>query len=196
VTTESYYELTLGDLLEGLSADGRAPGAGAAAGITVAFAASLVAMAARCSTGAWREAAGIASQALAIRTRALELAYEDAEAWQRALAALASAQGGSDERRDFALQRELERAAVLPLAIADLGADAAALAAETAERCDGTYRADVAAAAALAAGSAQAAAHLVEVNLAVREGDPLLIEARRSAEVAREAADRVLVPTR
>jgi formiminotetrahydrofolate cyclodeaminase len=150
VTTESYYELTLGDLLEGLSADGRAPGAGTAAGITVAFAASLVAMAARCSTGAWREAAGIASQALAIRTRALELAYEDAEAWQRALAALASAQGGSDERRDFALQRELERAA----------------------------------------------AHLVEVHLAMRESDPLLIETRRSAAIAREAADRILVPSR
>lgn len=196
MTTESYLELRLEDLLERLSADGQGPGGGSAAALTVSFAASLVAMAARCSTGSWPEAGGIAAQALAIRARATELAHRDADAWQRALDSLASVTEGGDPRQDFALEQDLDRAASVPLEIAELGADAAMLAAATAERCEGDYRADAAAAAALAAGGARAAAHLVEVNLAVREGDPRLARARASERSAGEAADKALAVVR
>jgi formiminotetrahydrofolate cyclodeaminase len=196
MTTESYLDLRLGDLLEQLSAEGQAPGGGSAAALAVSFAASLVAMAARCSTESWPEAGGIAAQALAIRGRSAELARTDADAWQRAMGALARVKEGGDPRRDFALEQELDRAASLPLEISELGADAATLAAVTAERCDGAYRADAAAAAALAAGGARAAAHLVEVNLAVRESDPRLVRARASARSAGETAEGVLAAVR
>ena len=165
----------------------------------MAFAAGLVAMVARCSKE-WDEAGGIAAQALALQARAAALARADAEAWEDALSALrrAGAGGGDDggPRRDHALEQKLERAAVVPLEIAALGADTAALAAVAGERCDGAYRADAAAAAALAAGGARAAAHLVEVNLGVQEGDARLAEARRSEQAADEAAERLLAAIR
>ena len=98
--------------------------------------------------------------------------------------------------REQAAATTVGRAAVVPLEIAALGADTAALAVIAAERCDGAYRADAAAAAALAAGGARAAAHLVEVNLGVREGDERLARARGSEQAAAEAAERLLAAIR
>ena len=158
-------------------------------------------MVARASQDSWDEAAGVAAQALALQDRAARLAHVDAEVWEEALSALRNAGGGvgggSDgARRDHALERKLERAAAVPLQIAELGADVAALAAHAAELCDGAHRADAAAAAALAAGGARAAAHLVEVNLGVREGDERLVQARASEQAASEAAERLLASIR
>jgi formiminotetrahydrofolate cyclodeaminase len=72
----------------------------------------------------------------------------------------------------------------------------AALAAYAAELGDAALRADAAAAAALAAGGARAAAHLVEVNLGMREGDERLARARASERAAAEAAERLLASIR
>jgi formiminotetrahydrofolate cyclodeaminase len=192
LTTDDYLELQLGDLLDRLSADGLAPGGGSAAALTVAFAARLVAMAARCSP-AWPEASGVVAQANAISERAVELAHTDGRVWDEALTALrdAEALANDDPKKDFALERKLEAAAAAPLEIASLGADAAALAALAGERCDATYRADATAAAALAAGGATAAAHLVRVNLGVRSADPRLARALASEEAARDVATRL-----
>jgi formiminotetrahydrofolate cyclodeaminase len=193
LATEDYLELRLGDLLDRLSADGLAPGGGSAAALTVAVAARLVAMVARCSP-AWDEAAGVCAQANAIGERAVELAHTDGRAWEAALIALRDAEvnASMDPRRDFALERKLEAAAAAPLEIASLGADAAALAAVAGEHGEATYRADAAAAAALAAGGAMAAAHLVRVNLGVPRTDPRLARALASEEAAREVAARLL----
>jgi formiminotetrahydrofolate cyclodeaminase len=193
LTTEDYLELRLGDLLDRLSADGLAPGGGSAAALTVAVAARLVAMVARCSP-AWDDAAGVCAQANAIGERAVALAHTDGRAWEAALVALrdAEASAGADPRRDFALEQKLEAAAAAPLEIASLGADAAALASLAGEHGAGTYRADAAAAAALAAGGAMAATHLVRVNLGVRDADPRLARALASEEAARGVAARLL----
>jgi methenyltetrahydrofolate cyclohydrolase len=194
--TEDYLHLRLDDFLDRLAAGGQAPGGGSAAALTVAFAAGLVAMVARCSRGSWEDAGGVAAQALAIRERAAHLSRYDAEAWRVAVDALAEASAERTGGRDRELEDKLGRAAALPLEIAELGADAAALAALVGEYCDGAYRADAAAAAALAAGGAGAAAHLVEVNLAVREGDERLLRARASEQAASEAAQRTLASVR
>jgi len=155
-------------------------------------------MVARCSRNSWAEAAGVAAQAQTIRDRAVVLAQTDGKVWEDALAALRAAhtEAPSDARRDFALEQKLERAAAAPLEIAELGADVAALAALAGERGDGTYRADASAAAALATGGARAAAHLVEVNLGMRPGDPRLARARASRQAADDATARLLEPTR
>jgi methenyltetrahydrofolate cyclohydrolase len=153
-------------------------------------------MVARGSRDSWTEAGGVAAQALALQDRAAPLARLDAHAWQEAFTALRQAGDGADKRRDSQLERKLERAAAVPLEIAELGADVAELAIFVGERCEGAYRADAAAAAALAAGGARAAAHLVEVNLGVREGDERLARARASEQAAADAAGRMLASTR
>ena len=114
--------------------------------------------------------------------------------WRR----FATRSRGEEEnpRRDFALEQKLEAAAAAPLEIAALGSDATTLAALVAENGEATYRADVAAAAALAAGGATAAAHLVRVNLGIRQADPRLARARASEETAKEATARLLSPDR
>jgi formiminotetrahydrofolate cyclodeaminase len=200
VDDDRYLGQSLLTFLDGLATKGVAPGGGSAAALTVAFAAGLVAMVARSSRDTWDEAAGIAAQALALQDRVAPLAETDAKAWDEALAALDAAATGSEDEdaptRDRRLERRLERAAAIPLEIAEIGADVAELAVEVGRLGDAAYRADAAAAAALAAGGARAAAHLVEVNLAVRPGDERLARARASEQAAAEAADRLLAAIR
>lgn len=194
--TEDYLDLRIDDFLDRLTEGGRAPGGGSAAALAVAFAAGLVAMVARCSRDSWDDAAGVAAQSLAIKERAAQLARTDADAWQVASAALRDAgTDGDADARNLELEQKLGRAAAVPLEIAELGADAAALAALVGEYCDGAYRADAAAAAALASGGASAAAHLVQVNLTVQEGDERLKRARASEQAAAESAKRTLAST-
>lgn len=194
--TEDYLDLRIDDFLDRLTEGGRAPGGGSAAALAVAFAAGLVAMVARCSRDSWDDAAGVAAQSLAIKERAAQLARTDADAWQVASAALRDAgTDGDADVRNLELEQKLGRAAAVPLEIAELGADAAALAALVGEYCDGAYRADAAAAAALASGGASAAAHLVQVNLTVQEGDERLKRARASEQAAAESAKRTLAST-
>ena len=190
--TDDYRDLAFGDLLDRLSADGLAPGAGSAAALTVALAARLVAMVARCSPG-WSEAGGVVAQANAIGERAVELAHTDGRVWEDALAALRAAEtkDGVDPRGDFALEQKLEAAAAAPLEIASLGADTAELAALAGEHGEPAYRADAAAAATLAAGGASAAAHLVRVNLGMRSDDHRLALALAREDAARDFAARL-----
>jgi len=155
-------------------------------------------MVAHCSRDSWEDAGGVVAQARAICERAIVLAQTDGKVWEDALSALHDAQSEEerDARRDFQLEQKLEDAAAVPLEIAELGADAAALAALAGERGEETYRGDASAAAALAAGGARAAAHLVQVNLGVRPDDPRLARARASEQAACDAADRLLEPIR
>jgi formiminotetrahydrofolate cyclodeaminase len=196
-----YLDLSLTAFLDSLATRERAPGGGTAAALTVAFAAGLVAMVARSSRDQWDDAPGVAAQALTLQDRAATLAGTDAEAWNDALTALRAAADptegdGNGARADFDLERKLERAAAIPLEIAELGADTAFLAAHAGQHGDLAYRADASAAAALAAGGARAAAHLVEVNLGIREGDERLARARASEKAATEAAERLLASLR
>jgi methenyltetrahydrofolate cyclohydrolase len=201
VDDDRYLDLSLTAFLDGLAARERAPGGGSAAALTVAFAAGLVAMVARSSRDVWEDAPGVAAQALTLQDRAGSLAGTDAEAWDDALAALRAAADPTESeangaRGDLELERKLERAAAIPLEIAELGADTAVLAAHAGAHGDLAYRADAAAAAALAAGGARAAAHLVEVNLGVRPGDERLERARTSEKAATEASERLLASIR
>jgi methenyltetrahydrofolate cyclohydrolase len=190
--TIDFMELRMQDFLGQIAAEEQSPGGGSAAAVTVAMAAGLVAMVARCSKGSWPDAPGVAAQALQIQKRAGLLASADATAWDEALDALRRAKEGEGTGDDAALQLRLERAAAVPLEIAQLAADVADLAALAGEHCEGTFQADAAAAAALAAGAARAALHLVEVNLGVREGDARLKQAREIEQAAASASERVL----
>ena len=171
------------ELAEKISSGEAVPGSGWVAGVSAALAASLVAKTAARSDG-WGDADGARAQAIDLRDRLLALAQQDALAYERALTSL--------ERRDTGLARALARAAEVPLAIGEAAADTSLLAAEAADRADGSARADAAAAACLAAGAAQAASRLVEINLATVADDGRLARARRATEAASEAAQRAL----
>ena len=159
-------------------------GAGFAAAQTTAAAATLLAEVARASSDSWAGAAGAVAQATALAERCRALAETDAEVFGAALAALAE--------RSPDLAGKLERAAEVPLQIAQAAADVAEAAALVAERCDGVLRADAVAAAALAAGAARAAGHLVRANLLVTPDDAWVRRALRAAEDAQASAARAL----
>jgi formiminotetrahydrofolate cyclodeaminase len=158
---------------------GRPAAAGPATAQAGAAAALVVASAAR-EAG---DATG-AAQADSLATRLTRLADEDAAALAAARAAFPNAEPEtSDPRRDFAFMQVLDRAAAAPLAIAEACSDVTALARALAERIDPAFGPDLEAAARLAVGAARAAAHLVEVNLAVAEDDERARRARRAAGV-------------
>jgi formiminotetrahydrofolate cyclodeaminase len=181
--------LPVEDFLDELARDTPVPGGGPAAAVVTATAAALTAMAARASRGEWADARAVVAQAEALRARALRLAEEDAEALEAFLAERAAPSGDRAEARDFRLGRTLHRAADVPLAIAEAASDVALLAQHAAGHCRADVRADAVAAAHMAQGAAAAAAHLVEVNLAIIEGDTRVARARGLVRTAEAAAD-------
>ena len=190
--TSAYLDLQLGDFLRGLSGGTPAPGGAAAAALTAAFSASLVAMVARRSRDSWAEAGGVAAQAQALEARVVPLAQQTDKAWEAALDALREAGGEEAARRGGELEDKLADAAEVPLAIAESAADVAVLAALAAELGEGTFRSDATAAAVLAAGAARAGAHFVAVNLATRPEDEWLRRAELAADTAAAASTRAL----
>ena len=184
--------LSAEELLDKFGHGTRVPGAGPAAAFVTAFAAALSAMAARSSFESWADARAAVAPAESLRARAVRLAQEDAEALEAFLAVRHADEEHRPEARDFNLGQALDRAAEIPLAIAEAACDIAQLAAYVADHCEGDVRADAAAAAALAAGAARAAAHLVEVNLGMAEGDVRVVSARNLVRLAQDAADVAL----
>jgi methenyltetrahydrofolate cyclohydrolase len=164
-------------LLDALASDQPAPGGGSAAALVGAMAAALCAKVARLSGDD-----GAVAQAAALCRRLTSLADEDARLFATALAEL--------ERRDddFKLGRALEQAADAPLRIAEACLDVAVLASTLAEHGAAPVQPDARSAAALAAGAAQAAAVLVEVNLGVSDADERVQLAQRLSRQAADAA--------
>lgn len=156
---------------------GEALAAGPAAALAGSAAASILAGAARAANDGAH-----AAQAAALGERLTRAAGTDAEALAAARADLAAPAG--DARSDFALGRSLERAAAVPLLIAEACADLVALAHVLEPNVEADEVPDVRAAAMLAAGAAHAAAHLVAVNLGVGPDDARLARARAAVAAA------------
>ena len=163
--------MTLEEYLEAVAARTPAPGGGASAAVACALAAALTAMAAR-----FAERDPEIERADALRAEALQLAEADLEAYAPVLEALR--RPADDPGRDAALAAASSAAADVPLRIAVLAAETAALARALAEQGRPGLRGDALAGADLAAGAARAAARLVEINLSEAPGDPRLAAAR------------------
>ncbi len=91
-------------------------------------------MVARSSISVLPDSKGIVAQALTLQDRTAPLAHVDAEAWDAAsdaLRAAADPEGPAQSRG--VLEQALDRAAAIPLEVAELGADVAALGAVVAE---------------------------------------------------------------
>jgi formiminotetrahydrofolate cyclodeaminase len=181
VPERDFRSLQVGALLDEVASRTPAPGGGSVSALAVAFAAGLAEMAARFSDGNWPEAARAAARAAELRERAAALAPADAEAYEAVLAARGEDGGAA-----------LERAAAIPLELAELAAEVAELAADAAEHGNPNLRGDAAAGAALAEAGARAAANLVAINLRARPEDGRPARAACFAAEAAEAAARVL----
>lgn len=181
----------LAGLLADLSDPASGIGAGSAAALVGAIAASALQAVARASAEAWVDGPGAAAQAEALSERLAPLAGENADAYRRARAGLAGdIPADLQERRDFALGRLLERSAAVPARIAAAAADVAELGEVLAANGLDSRRPDARAAAMLAAAASEAAAELVAVNLGERVDGALVGTARQSAARARGAAER------
>jgi methenyltetrahydrofolate cyclohydrolase len=177
-------EKTLTGFLEEVAARTSAPGGGAVAAVVTAIAAALAEMAAQFSSKHWDDAGDAAARARELRERVAPLAQADAEAYEAVIAARGGP--GYDEA--------LSRAADIPLAIAEAAADLAELAAEVAAQGNPNLCGDAVTAALLAEASARAAANLVQINLAERNGDRRSDRAQELASAAGAAARRALTP--
>jgi methenyltetrahydrofolate cyclohydrolase len=182
-------ERQLAEFLDDLEGTGPIPASGPAAAVVAAMAASLVGMAARSATD-WSGAVGVAAQAVKLRNRLLPLAHADAVAYAEAIEALAEVSAGRE--RHHGLASKLERAAELPLQIAEAAVDVAELAAVAAECGDGPSRTDAVAAAALAEGAVVAAVRLVQLNLRTTAGDERSRLAEELVAAAGSARKRAL----
>ncbi|HTR33758.1 MAG TPA: cyclodeaminase/cyclohydrolase family protein [Gaiellaceae bacterium] len=183
---EASTRLEIDEALATLGSPAHAAAGGSGAALAGALAASVVAKAARISARA-----GSAAQAVALEDRLLRFAEADAAVLGEARAALEqhrSEEPEGDSRRDYELGTALRRALLVPCSIGEACADVAELAAEERETVAPDYRADLAAAAAIAAGAAHAAAHLVSVNLIATPDDADVVAARRFAARATAVA--------
>jgi formiminotetrahydrofolate cyclodeaminase len=189
---EDMLSAPLGDVLGHIASEVQSPAGGSAAAIAVAMGASLTAMCARNSRDRWAEARGATAQAETLRARIEPLAQADAEAYESALAAFRLPELLEPEVRNATLGVALERAAAIPLAITEVGADVADLAANLAEKGNPQVRGDAVAGALLAEAGARAAAHLVRINLGATPDDARVVRAEANAEAASRSVRRAL----
>jgi formiminotetrahydrofolate cyclodeaminase len=185
-----FGERTVEDFLAAVAARQPAPGGGAVAAVTVAAAAGLVAMSARYSSGPG--AAALAAEADTERVAVLRLADADAAAYGEVLAALRAP--NEEPGRAERVRRALERAAEVPLRIAEAGARVARIG--TAAGGNPNLLGDLRAAVLLAEAATRAAAELVRINVEHGDLDATIAAAAATAvEHAAAAARRVLRPS-
>jgi len=160
-STEPMQATSLQGYLDALGARTPAPASGSGAAVTGAIGAALAELAARFSDE--RE---IASRLVELRTRLVELADEDAEAYT------AFMRTRSDDDRDRTID--------VPLAIAETAAEAAGLASVLVEGSNPRVAGDAEAGFELARAAARVGARLVEINLD-GAADPRLERARAAS---------------
>lgn len=180
--------LGVDELLDVLAREDPGPGSGFVAALVVAMAAGLAGKAAHRSRG-WQHAGGAAAQAHALRLRAAPLAVSNARAHTLALELLDDVDAEDRNRRlGFALQH----AADVPLRIAAVAADVAALARDIAADCEPSARGEAVGAAVLAQAAAETCAHLVSINLGTAPDDARVEAAQLLANAARDEAATAL----
>jgi formiminotetrahydrofolate cyclodeaminase len=162
----------IGELLGQLAATGPGPRAGSGAAVAAATGAALAEGACRVSSVRWADAQEAGDRLAVLRAELLQLADDDALVVSSAIAA-----------------GHVAPAAGPPLAIAELAAETAELAALAAIHGKRTVRGDALAGSLLAEAAARAAANLAAIDLADRS-NPSVARARWAAERAEAAAER------
>ena len=198
-------DLSVRDLIAGLASKAPAPGGGSAAALAGAMGAALVEMVGQLTSGrlgleedevALRE---IFAAATALRTELLELAEQDASAYEAVIAARRLPRETGDERADRATRvtSATRDATRIPLRVAEAAAEVLRLAGRIAPLGNPHAVSDAGVAAQLASASVRGAVLNVRINLPfLAADDPVRLEAaarldRLSAE-ARDCEEQVL----
>jgi formiminotetrahydrofolate cyclodeaminase len=182
-----YLDMPVGRFLDALSATTPDPGGGTVAALAVTLAAGLCVMTAGLSARRLPEAQRLAGHTRLLRDRAAPLAQADAEAYRAVLAALRARDTATANPPQIAVA--LSQACVVPMEVAEIGAEVAAVAAAIADGGNPNVRGDAVTAALLAAAGSRAAAALVRINLAGAEDDDRPARAEQlAAGAARLAA--------
>ncbi len=192
VADADYLDLSLAEYLEQVAAATPAPGAGAVSATVVALAAGLAAMAAGLSRRQLPEADELAARMGRLQDQAKPLAQRDAAAYGEVLAARRTNPPGP--QRSAAVDEALSRAADVPLEMATIGMAVLDVAADVAQRGNPNLRGDALTACLLAQCAVQAAAALVELNLA-DVSDPRRARAAALAGAARETSLPPVTPS-
>jgi formiminotetrahydrofolate cyclodeaminase len=166
-------ELSVEDWLGELASESPTPGGGGAAGLIASTGAALVSMVCNLTIGKPKYAEHeevlrrVLAEAGELRAAALELAEQDARAFDAVIAAYRLPRESEDQKaqRTAAIQAALLGAADVPLRTARLSADVIKLAAEIVDRSNVNVLSDVAVAAAAAVAALRAAKINVAVNL-------------------------------
>lgn len=183
--SDSSTSRPFGDLLESLSERTPAPGGGCATAWGAAIAAGLLEMAA-----SFAASEGDASRAADLREELLSQGERELSSYAPVLEALRLP--ADDPDRAAAVSEALSDASEAPLAIARAAAEVAELAVAVALRGKRDLSGDAIAGALLAEAACQAAARLVELNLAARPDDRRLAELATLKLRAAGARDRAL----
>ncbi|GAB3649967.1 cyclodeaminase/cyclohydrolase family protein [Glycomyces tarimensis] len=171
---------TIEQWLTDLASERPAPGGGAAAGMNAATGAALVSMVCNLTIGKpkFAEHEQVMREALAeaeeLRTEAIGLAEDDAEAFSGVVAAykLPKATDAEKEARTAAIQTGLVDAAEVPLAVAKVAARIIRLAGRVLDGSNPNVLSDVAVAASSAKSALESAALNVDINLvAIKDAD-------------------------
>lgn len=187
----TYLDVPLRDFLDAVASREPAPGGGCAAAVTVAMAAGLVAMASRLSADL-PDSERLVADAERLRRRSAELADVDAEVYAEVLRTLSATRATAPAERQDRRRAAFESAALVPLEVAELGADTTRLAALLVASGNPNLRGDAATAAYAAEAGVRSAAALVHINVASGECDPdLLTRAARCTATAEEAVHSV-----
>jgi methenyltetrahydrofolate cyclohydrolase len=157
-TTPDYLDMPLSRFLEFVASGDSAPGGGAAAAVAVALSAGLSSMSAILSSDHLPDAAWLISRTERLRQEVARLAQADAEAYRRVIAAR--------HAQDQSVQAALSGAADVPMAIVEVGAETADIAARlVTEDGNPNLKGDAMAAVLLAEAGVRAATALVKINL-------------------------------
>ncbi len=167
-------ELTIDQFTETLASDSPVPGGGSAAAMAGATAASLVAMVASLTvekTGyeeSWDEMSGIREEMEAVRVFFLDSMDRDADSYAEVIDCFKLPKNTDEEKacRVKAIQDALYEAAIVPLSIAEKGADIFDYARIVIEKGNKNASSDGAVAALMARASVKGALYNVKINAA------------------------------
>lgn len=194
----------VGSWLEELASPAPAPGGGAAAALNVSVGAALLEMVCNLTIGkpkyAEHEATmkRVLARAGELRTEALRLADEDAEAFSLVSAAYKMPKEPPEAReaRTSAIQDALRDAAAVPLRTAEAAAEVVELASEILAGANVNILSDVSVAAASARAGLEAASVNVEINLAQLKETAQRAELASQLSKCREALELADLVTR
>jgi formiminotetrahydrofolate cyclodeaminase len=190
---------TLEGFLEALGSDTPTPGGGTAAAVAGAMGASLVAMLARLTIGreayrsAWPLMTAVADEAASVGRALLELAEEDARAYDAVSAAYRMPKGTDAEQaaRTAAIQAALKGATEAPLRVMERCAEVIGLAKNAVSSGNKNALSDGAAGAELARSALKVASYNVRINLASVKDEAFAKEVRARMDEILYMATRV-----